>query len=125
MISRLIELEQARFKAMGYESVVTPVTMTIDKALVNECIGNDTYILTGIRLSDADVVENRHNICISSATDALEGSQRQIATMGQAIHKLLKNFIIIKTTDHEEWSADKSVSAYTLDFMKVTPLKGA
>lgn len=123
MISRLIELEQTRLKSLGFDSVVTPVAMPISKGLVNVNIGNDTYILTGIRMSNTDVAADRHTVSISSATDALEASQRDIATMGQAIHKLLKNFIIIKTVSEDEWSADNDVPVYTLDFMKVTPIK--
>lgn len=125
MINKLVELEQARLKAMGFESIVTPVGLYVDKSLVNMTIGNDTYILSGIRLSDTDVRANRHNVCISSATDGLEASQQDIATMGQSIHKLFKNFIIVKTNDTTEWAVDQDVPTFTLDFIKITPLKGA
>lgn len=124
MISRLTGLEQERLKQFGYSSVVTPISITIDKALVNINLGNDDYILTGVRPSDTDIAADTHIVSLTSATDGLTCKQREFGLLGQAIHKTFRSFLIIKTTNADKaFSANDNVPTYTLDFIKVTPLK--
>ncbi|MBE6341454.1 MAG: hypothetical protein E7069_12090 [Bacteroidales bacterium] len=122
MISRLVALEQQRLAALGYNSVVTPISLRVDKSIKNIALGNDTYILTGVRLSDADVSEDRHIITLVSATDGFTASQRDISLMGQAVYKTLRSFLVIRTAGNEAWEDGASIPPYTLDFIKITPI---
>ncbi len=130
MISRIIGLEQNRLKQMGYDSIITPISLTVSKNIINLPLGNDAYILTGIRISDNDVVADTHRICIASATDGLTATQREISVMGQATYKTMRRFLIIKTqnqntSDTSAFSTEQDVPTYTLDFIKITPTKKA
>ena len=121
MISRLIELEQQRLTAMGYDTVVSPVSVNVSSARKIVNLGNDTYILTGIRMSRAAAVSDDYNVSLSSPTEGIQGTEQQIAQMGQAVYKLFRGHIIIKTTKGDDFDASASIPQYTLDFMKVTP----
>lgn len=123
MIARLIEIEQARIAAAGYMSVVTPVTLTVGRSLQIVHIGNDTYILTGVRASDNDMMNDRNEVCISSPTEALQGTQRQLSTLGQSMWRLFRDYIIIKTTDENGWQGEKDTPTYRLDFVRISPVK--
>lgn len=128
MINRIVGLEQNRLKQLGYDSVVTPISLTISKNIVNLPLGNDTYVLTGIRISDNDVIADTHRICIASATDGLTATEREISVMGQAVYKTLRRFLIVKTQNTSDTSAfvtEQDVPTFTLDFIKVTPIKKA
>lgn len=122
MRNRLIQLEQERLKSMGYDSIVTTVALNVDKTLVNHNLGNDTYILTGIRLSPADIYADVHNVCISSATDGIEATQQELASMGDAIYRTFRNHIIVKTNDNSDWEVT-DIPRFALDFIKITPIK--
>ena len=123
MTDKLIEIEQNRLRSIGYESVVTPFSVEIDESLVQLNIGNNTCILTGIRLSPDDVLSNKHEVVINSATESLQFSQQEIATLGTSIYKLMKEYIIVRTTDENEYSGDTAISPFRLDFIKITPIK--
>lgn len=122
MISRLVELEQQRLSKIGYDSIVTPLSMTIGSSISNICLGNDTYILTGIRMSDADVADDRHTVIIASATHGLTATQRDISLMGQAIFRIMRSYLIIRTFGNDKWTDASQVPPYTLDFIKITPI---
>ncbi len=123
MISRLIALEQQRFAAMGYATVVSPISVRVSEARKIVSLSNDTYILTGIRMSNAAAQSDNHNVSISSPTEGLEATEQQIAQMGNAVLKLFREHIIIKTTVGDKFDENASVPAYTLEFMRITPTK--
>ncbi len=123
MIARLIEIEQARIAAAGYMSVVMPVTLTVGRSLQIVHIGNDTYILTGIRASDNDMMNDRNEVCISSPTGTMQGTQRQMATLGQAMWQTFRDYIIIKTTDENGWQGEQDTPMFRLDFIRISPVK--
>jgi hypothetical protein len=124
MINRLTGLEQLRLKQLGFASVVTPISITVDKALKCIYLGNDGYILTGVRPSDTDVATDTHVVTLASATDGLTCKEREFGLLGQAIHKTFRSFLIIKTTNADKlFSANDNIPAFTLDFIKITPIK--
>jgi len=123
MLQNLIEIEQNRLKTLGYDSVVTPKAVFVDESLVMLNLKNDTYILTGIRISKDDVKNDEHEVCISSPTESLQITQQEIATLGTSILKTFKENIIIKTTDENEYLEDTKISPFRLDFVRITPIK--
>src|SRR5574344_882275 len=74
MISRLVELEQQRYSTLGYETIVTPCSIAINKTLKIINASNDTYILTGIRTSNNDMLDDANEVCISSPTDCIQAT---------------------------------------------------
>ena len=124
MISRLVELEQQRLSSLGYGYVTTPISISVSTSLQNLCIGNDTYILTNIRIGNTDVMDDSHIVCIASATDGLTATEHEIALMGQSIYRTFRNFIIIRTMNRDtDWTDSDTIPTYTLDFIKITPTK--
>ena len=124
MLQRLIEIEQNRLKLLGYDSIVTPVSVFVSNSLQLEVIGNDTYILTGIRISKDDVLNDLHELTVVSPTESIQLSQQEIATLGTSILKIFKEYIIIKTTDENEFSSDNEITPFRMDFVKISPIFG-
>jgi hypothetical protein len=122
MLQKLVEIEQNRLKALGYDSIVTPVSVYVSDSLQLETIGNDTYILTGIRISTDDILNDMHELTIVSPTESIQLSQQEIATLGTSIFKTFKEFIIIKTTDENEFSSDDEITPFRMDFIKISPV---
>ena len=122
MLQKLVEIEQSRLKALGYDSIVTPVSVFVSDSLQIETIGNDTYILSGIRISKDDVLNDMHELTIVSPTESIQLSQQEIATLGTSILKTFKEFIIIKTTDENEFSSDSEITPFRMDFVKISPI---
>ena len=122
MLQKLVEIEQSRLKALGYDSIVTPVSVLVSDSLQIETIGNNTYILSGIRISKDDVLNDMHELTIVSPTESIQLSQQEIATLGTSILKTFKEFIIIKTTDENEYSADSEITPFRMDFVKISPI---
>ena len=122
MLEKLVEIEQNRLKALGYNSIVTPVSVYVSDSLQLETIGNDTYILTGIRISKDDVLNDMHELTVVSPTESIQLSQQEIATLGTSIFKTFKEFIIIKTTDENEFSTDSEITPFRMDFVKISPI---
>ena len=122
MLQKLVEIEQSRLKALSYDSIVTPVSVFVSDSLQIETIGNDTYILSGIRISKDDVLNDMHELTIVSPTESIQLSQQEIATLGTSILKTFKEFIIIKTTDENEYSADAEITPFRMDFVKISPI---
>lgn len=124
MKNKLIEQEQKRLERLGYSSVVTTSAITISEPLTNINLANDAMILTGIRLSSADAVGDTHIVAITSATDAVEASQRDLASMGDAITHVFRSYMVVKTSViGKEWDAKEPIQPFTLSFIKVTPVK--
>lgn len=121
--SRIVELEQKRFAALGYETVVTPISIRVSRTLQTVVCGNDTYILSGIRVSALDVVDDATTVTLSSPNASLQATQRTIATMANAINKLFRHHIIIKTNTADGWQGEADCEPYDLEFLKITPIK--
>ena len=107
---------------LGYDSIVTPLSVYVSDSLQLEIIGNDTYILTGIRISKDDVLNDLHEVTVVSPTESIQLSQQEIATLGTSIFKTFKEFIIIKTTDEREFSSDGEITPFRMDFIKISPI---
>jgi hypothetical protein len=122
MLQKLVEIEQNRLKTLDYESIVTPVSVYVSDTLQIETIGNDTYILTGIRISNDDILNDLHELTVVSPTESIQLSQQEIATLGTSVLKTFKEFIIIKTTDENEFSTDSEITPFRMDFIKISPV---
>lgn len=122
MLQKIVEIEQNRLKTLGYESIVTPISVFVSDSLQIETIGNNTYILTGVKISKDDMLNDMHELTIVSPTESIQLSQQEIATLGTSLLKTFKEFIIIKTTDENEFSTDGSITPFRIDFMKISPI---
>lgn len=117
MIDRLVQLEEERWNALGYDTVVTPVSMEINTAEKIMQLGNETVILTGIRMSSYDVVaDTETKLILVSPTESFVGTQRELSQLGTSIFKLFKDSLIIKVRTQRD-----TIPTFRLDFIKVTP----
>jgi len=121
--SRIVELEQKRFAALGFETVVTPISVRVSRTLQTIVCGNDTYVLSGIRVSDVDVVADATIVTLTAPNASLQATQRTIATMGNSANKLFRHHIIIKTNTAAGWQQEADCEPYDLEFLKITPIK--
>lgn len=121
--SRIVELEQKRFAALGFETVVTPISVRVSRTLQTIVCGNDTYVLSGIRVSDVDVVADATIVTLTAPNASLQATQRTIATMGNSANKLFRHHIIIKTNTADGWKQEADCEPYDLEFLKITPIK--
>ena len=116
MISKIVELEQNRYKELGYKTVVVPTAIYVSSPTDIIHIGNDSYILTGIQISRDDMLANDSSVVISSPTEILHLTQMQISQLGTSLFTLFRENIVIKTKS-------KEFAPYRLDFIKITPYK--
>lgn len=123
MIEHLVKTERARLAELGYDSLVVPTTISVSTSLKVLNLGCDILILTGVRASDNDMMNDRNEVCISSPTGTMQGTQRQMATLGQAMWQTFRDYIIIKTTDENGWQGEKDTPTYRLDFVRISPVK--
>lgn len=123
MLQKLIDIEQARLKTLGYESIVTPVHIDVLDSLQMHIIGNDSYILSGVRVGKDNIMQDMHEVVIVSPTESVHETQQELATFGTSMMKIFKNYIVIKTTDQNEFSGDMEITPFRLDFIKVSPIK--
>lgn len=121
--SRIVELEQKRFAALGFETVVTPISIRVSRTLQTVVCGNDSYVLSGIRVSNVDVVADATIVTLTAPNASLQATQRTIATMANAINKLFRHHIIIKTNTADGWQGEADCEPYDLEFLKITPIK--
>ncbi|MBQ2322551.1 MAG: hypothetical protein II375_08375 [Bacteroidales bacterium] len=123
MISSIVKAEQDRLAAQGYEAIVTPIEVHIDRNLFVQPLGNDILVLTGIRPSSAALMSDDVSVSISSSSDIVEGTMQQIASMGQAIYKTMRTYLVIRTSQPEWDGNPMETPRYTLDFVKISPRK--
>lgn len=122
MIDSIVNRECQRFKDMGYQTTITPISIIINSNVVSYVLGNDTYILAGIRISDYDTSAEQHIVSLSSPTDTLRASQRELATMGHAINKIFRESLTVQTyIQGVEWIDKNKVPPFRLEFIKISP----
>jgi hypothetical protein len=122
MIDSIVNRECQRYKDMGYDTTVTPISIIINYSIETLVLGNDSYILAGIRISDYDTSADQHIVSLSSPSETLRFTQRELATMGQATHKLFRQSITITTTiQNENWTQKNKIPAFRLEFIKISP----
>lgn len=132
MISRLVELEQGRLARAGYASFVDNVSVPVTQAEQVENLGNDIYILAGIRVSDESAADSAGAyVRIVSPTASANGYEQSLAQKGVAVHGVYRNNIVIKTRlgafpdgDDEAYIAEhgKDTPPYELEFVRITPV---
>lgn len=131
IIDDIIETERKRFAAKGFDVIVTPIGITVNRRLLTRSLSNDCYILTGVRGSDDDVRDGYMEVCLSSANNCLQASIRQLATLGSGICKTFRRTLTIKTLGEKDIDFkdgvmsddDQVVPTYRLEFIKVTPVR--
>ena len=122
IISRLAYIEQQRFEHMGFKTVVTPTSVVVTSPLQIMQLMNDSHILTGIRASAPNLVEDLNEVCLISPTDSLLATEQEIATLGTTTNRMFRNYLIIKTTGAKAYAADDKITPFRLDFIRVTPI---
>lgn len=123
MISRLTELEQQRIENQGYDTVVIPheITVTSPRTVIE--FGNESWILTGVRASSADLMGADHSVSITSPTNAFYASQRTLASMGTSLLRLFRHHMIIHVAEYgKDFDSSASIPSFTLSFMRIAPV---
>lgn len=108
---------------MGLETVVTPLSVIVNRTLQEVVCGNDTYILTGIRVGNNDIVDDATSVTLVSPSASLQSTQRTLATMQNSLNQLFRHHIVIKTAGRDGWQEEKPCDQYALEFVKITPIK--
>ena len=115
-------MEQRRFEALGYKTIVTPACITVSSPLQVVQLMNDSYILTGIRASAPNLLEDLNEVCLVSPTDSLQATEQQIAMLGTSVGRMFRGYLLIKTTGAEAYSENDTIVPYRLDFIRITPI---
>ncbi len=123
MIERLIKLEQERLSLAGFDTVVTPHEVTVASPMTILTLANETWIMTGIRVSDADLMGADHLVSFSSPTNSFQATERTIAQMGGAVHRLFRHHIDIEVSEYgKEFLMTADIPAFSLMFVRITPI---
>lgn len=123
ILDRIIAEEQERYDALGLETIVTPVHLTISDPLVINHLSNDTYVLTGVRLSADELLYENTIVQISSATDLIECTMRELSMLGTSANRLFRGNMIVKTfADGKGFDRLADIQPYRLDFIRISPI---
>lgn len=130
--------------AAGYDSVVSPASVTVSRRVESVALSNDVYILTGLRASSDDLQDGRTEILVSSPSNTLQASARNISLLGTSIFRIFRRAMVIKTLgdgdlkcravesekvgDTYNYSgimaeAETRVPVYQLEFIRITPVR--
>ncbi len=123
MIERLIKLEQERLSLAGFDTIVTPHEVTIASPMTILTLANETWIMTGIRVSDADMMGADHLVSFSSPTNSFQATERAIAQLGGSVHRLFRHHIDIEVAEYgKEFTMKADIPDFTLMFVRITPI---
>lgn len=118
MLKTIIDKEIERIEGLGFSCIVGNENIAIDSSVHQLSIGNDSYIFTGINLSETDIIENRTKVSIISATNSISGTQQQIGNAGVVTFKLMHEYIIVKSSTNSG-----EIAPFSLQFVKISPIK--
>ncbi len=133
IIDDIISTERQRFAAKGYDTIMSPMSVGVDRRIVTLSISNDCYILTGVRGSTDDVQDGNTEVVIWSPSNSLQATVRQMSMLGTGIVRTFRRVIVVKTLGEASIEGaggvisdgEQSVPAYRLEFVKLTPIKRA
>lgn len=97
MIRTIINQEQERLRAAGYQSELQTLTVGIDRSQKQIYLGNDIYVLSGIRLSTDDVLVDLNRVVLTCPTESLTATQQHISQLGTSIVKVFRHYINVST----------------------------
>lgn len=97
MLKTVIEQEVNRLRSMGYDSIVTTDEIVMSGKKKTVSLGGDACIVTSI-FFDEDMMTNNDVVSIVSANDCIFGPVDRIASMGNNLHKVMRQYIKIKKT---------------------------
>ncbi len=130
MIETIVDIERRRMEAQGYTTIVSQRSIDITSPVCLVEIGLDSYILAGAEISDNDMMHNQHTIRIVSPTVAFQGTERRLASLGNAGHLLFRHHILVKRPDWsdtgeliKETIDEKVRPRIRLDFITISPVK--
>lgn len=133
IIDDIISTERQRFASKGYDIIMSPASVCVDRRIVTLSLSNDCYILTGVRGSKDDVQDGNTEVSIWSPSNSLQATVRQMSMLGTSILRTFRRAIVVKTLGEESIMGDggaisdgeQSVPSYRLEFVKLTPIKCA
>jgi hypothetical protein len=121
MLKKIIDTEQQRLKALGYDSVITPISIEVTTNLHVENIGNDVYVLDSLILNEDGLINEEEVISILSPIDCFKTQQvKYLKSLGNTIHKTFRNWIICKLG--VSLTDDLQTEPYRLNFIKISPI---
>lgn len=115
MIKTLIDRELKRLQKQGLDAVVVTDEFICTKRSQSFPLGADSAILTGVFFDD-DTIVNDLDISISSATSCVSGKANRIASMGENIHKVMRQYIKVSRTTLND-------SQVVINVIKICPKK--
>lgn len=122
MIERLVQLEQDRLAAAGYDTAVYPSEVTVSSPREVIPLAGESWILTGVRASDSDLMGADHRVAITSPTNAIQATERTLAQLGTSIHRLFRHHIIIHVNNEgEAFDETREIAPFTLSFVRIVP----
>ena len=110
MIKTIIQQEQQRLARKGFDYEIQTLSVPVYSTLQQLYLGNDIYILTGIRLSDEDSLMNRNTISLYSPNEQLCLTQQRMAQLGTSIVKVFRQRINIVS-----FSNNSDIVQYNMD----------
>lgn len=151
LLQNLINAECNRLTSLGYDYSITPDELNISKRIRTISLDNNLYILTGFRGDDDDIRFGGRSISLFSPTGNFFLNARTISYLGTGIFQSFRRTLTIKTYEPNEEltqtnnttgyiqgkeylgelnfgsgkldSTTSSISPYTLEFVKIIPIR--
>lgn len=137
LLGTLIDNERRRMMAAGYATDVSVEEVTVGTCLRTLALGNSAYILTGVRGGADDITDGGRRIGLYSPAAAFQASAKTFATLGTYINHVFRSYLVITTLPADAGFTEAvedfargamastaiAVPTYTLEFVKVTPVR--
>ena len=118
MIKTIIEQEQRRLQEKGFGCEVQTLSVPVSSSHMQLYLGNDVYVLTGIRLSDEDDKMDKNTVVLSSPTEQMTLTQQSMSMLGTSIVKVFRNRINIVS-----FGSINDIVKYTKDATETAAIK--
>jgi hypothetical protein len=129
MVKKLIDIEVAKYKAQGYETVVSTGIINIDSSTYIEHIGAGFMLLTSMQMSDQDVIANQSKISIYSPISSINYQVQRLANFKLGFIQKIKDYVIVRTITAQNATSffgstdDAEIDPFQIEYVKITPYK--
>lgn len=114
MIKTLIDREVARLKKQGYDAIIETDAVTIAEQEKTISLGDDTAIITAVTFDEDMAQFDKLRLTITSATDCISGSMKDVASSATSIYKIMRQYLIISRESD-------SATDMTVHFIRIIP----
>lgn len=121
MIKSLVEQNKQELEKQGFCVLIQPISINVTGREQVFLLGDDRYILTGCIPSSNNILQDAESVMLVSPNAAIVFNQGKADLLGTSVLQTFVESIIVTTTNN--FDKESKLMPYTLNFIKITPLR--